>query len=436
MLRAEINGIVTRRERIMWFKQIVWLIVICGLSWHSALAADVATPPSSVPTFRLHDILAIALEKNPLVTESEGVIEQKEGNKLSASAYPNPTLSFQSGRGIVRDPTGPSLTERLVTLSQPLEWPGTRDARQQAAQAGLDSALASREEAKLNLIAATKQAFYDLLLATRQTEMAIHNVQTMEEVREAVIRRVEAGEAPPFEAVKVKVEEMKVQKEVARTKGIVQSFQASLNSLTAGALGPEFSIQGDFAAWPEALGLATFPEQTLAHHPVIIKWKKLVEEAQQAHRQEQQARIPNVTVSGSYQRDAGREGYVGAISIPFPVWDQRQGDIAQAKGTLRQREAMLLRAKHELLKGIAQQIQLSQAAATQIATYEQGLLKQAQEALRIAQVSFKFGEAGLLDVLDAQRVLRQTQLDYAQAKYDLSVALTELERITGGISHP
>jgi cobalt-zinc-cadmium efflux system outer membrane protein len=167
-----------------------------------------------------------------------------------------------------------------------------------------------------------------------------------------------------------------------------------------------------------------------------MKWKKHVEEAQQMHRQEQQARIPNVTLMGSYQRDAGREAYVGAISIPFPVWDQRQGDIAQAKGTLRQREAMLLRAKHELLKGVAQQIQLSQAAAAQIATYEKGLLKQAQEALRIAQVSFKFGEASLLDVLDAQRVLRQTQVDYAQAKYDLSIALTELERVTGGISLP
>jgi cobalt-zinc-cadmium efflux system outer membrane protein len=201
-------------------------------------------------------------------------------------------------------------------------------------------------------------------------------------------------------------------------------------------LGPEFSIQGDFAAWPGALHLPALSEQALAQHPVIMKWKKHVEEAQQMHRQEQQARIPNVTLMGSYQRDAGREAYVGAISIPFPVWDQRQGDIAQAKGTLRQQEAMLLRAKHELLKGVAQQIQLSQAAAAQIATYEKGLLKQAQEALRIAQVSFKFGEASLLDVLDAQRVLRQTQVDYAQAKYDLSIALTELERVTGGISLP
>lgn len=420
----------------MWFKRIIGFIVLCSLNGQIAFAADIGPSHATTPSYSLQDILAMALENNPLVTEREGFIEQKEGTRLSASAYPNPTLSFQSGRGTVRDPSGITLTERYVTLSQPLEWPGKRAARQQAAQAGVEGALASKEEATLNLIAATKQAFYELLLAERHKEMATQNVKTMAEVREAVIRRVDAGEAPPFEAVKVKVEDMKVQKEVARAQGAVQAFQASLNSLTAGALGPEFFIQGDFAPWPGALPFPTLSEQALAQHPVIRKWQKLVEEAQQTHREEQQARIPNVTVMGSYQRDAGREAYVGALSIPFPVWDQRQGDIAQAKGTLRQREAMLLRAKHELLKGIAQQIQLSQAAAAQIATYEKGLLKQAQEALRIAQVSFKFGEASLLDVLDAQRVLRQTQLDYAQAKYDLSVALTELERVTGGIGQP
>ena len=421
----------------MWFKPIVWLIVVlCGLSWQAALAAEIATPQAAVPTYSLEDILAMALEKNPLVAESEGLIEQKEGDKLSASAYPNPTLWIQSGRGTVRDPTGITLTERYVTLYQPLEWPGKRAARQKAAQAGVDGALAFKEEAKLNMIAATKQAFYDLLLADRHTELTIHNVRTMEEVRNAVIRRVEAGEAPPFEAVKIKVESMKVQKEVARARGVAQSFQASLNSLTAGALGLEFSIQGDFAVWPGALHFATLSEQALAHHPVIMKWKKLVEEAKQTHRQEQQARIPDVTVSGGYQRDAGREAYIAGISIPFPMWNLHQGDIAQAKGALRQREAMLLRVRYELLKGIAQQTQLSQAAAAQIATYEKGLLKQAQEALRIAQVRFKFGEAGLLDVLDAQRVFLQTQVDYAQAKHDLSVALTELERLAGGISQP
>lgn len=399
--------------------------------------AQEKTPSVSPQIYTLQNILDLAVEHNPLLKETQGILEQKEGGKLSASAYPNPTLSFQSGRGTVRDPSvGISITERYITFSQPFEWPGKRAAHQQAAQAGVAGALSLMEEARLNLIAQTKHAFYDLLLATHQADTAAHNIHTMQEVREAVLRRVEAGEAPPFEAVKVKVEDLKVQKELTRAKGVVQSFQAALNSLTAGALGPDFTVQGTFAAWQRDIPLHSLSEQNLAAHPMMTKWQHLVEEAKQSHRQEQQGRIPNITLNGSYQRDAGREAYVGGISIPFPVWDQRQGDIARAKGILREREAGLLRTKHELLKGITQQIQLSQAAAAQIATYEKGLLKQAEEALRIAQVSFKYGEAGLLDVLDAQRVLRQTQLDYAQAKYDLSIALTELERFQGSSLSP
>ena len=53
--------------------------------------------------------------------------------------------------------------------------------------------------------------------------------------------------------------------------------------------------------------------------------------------------------------------------------------------------------------------------------------KQAKEAVRIARTSFKFGEASLL----AQRVLWQTFQSYAEARFELSVALTELVRLVG-----
>jgi cobalt-zinc-cadmium efflux system outer membrane protein len=413
------------------------LMCMSSVSLASVLAAEPTTDQDAAPTFELPDILGLVLEHNPLVLENQGILEEKKGKKISASAYPNPTVNFNSGRGTVLDPANDiSITERSVILSQPFEWPGKREARQHAAQAGVEGAAASKEAGQLQLISATKQGFYNLLLAQHQLDMAMRNLQTIKEVREAIIRRVEAGEAPPFEAIKINVEGMKVQKEVVQVQGVVKAFRAALNSLTAGNLGSDFSVKGEFAVWPGSLHLETLSQQALMHHPVILKWEKLVEEAQQAHRLERQARVPDVTVYGSYQRDAGREAYLGGVSVPVPIWNQRQGEIAQAKGLLRQQEAGLLRAKHELLKNIAQQVQLSQTAAAQITTYEKGLVKQAQEALRIAQTSFKFGEASLLDVLDAQRVLRQTLLDYAQAKYDLSVALAELERLTGGIALP
>ena len=52
--------------------------------------------------------------------------------------------------------------------------------------------------------------------------------------------------------------------------------------------------------------------------------------------------------------------------------------------------------------------------------------------MRLAQFSFQQGASSLLDVFDAQRVQRQIQMDYAQARYDLAVSLARLERAVGG----
>ena len=65
--------------------------------------------------------------------------------------------------------------------------------------------------------------------------------------------------------------------------------------------------------------------------------------------------------------------------------------------------------------------------------FEQGLMHQAQEALDIAKFSFRHGAASLLEVIDAQRVNRQTMLEYAQARADHSIALARLERAVGGL---
>ncbi len=81
---------------------------------------------------------------------------------------------------------------------------------------------------------------------------------------------------------------------------------------------------------------------------------------------------------------------------------------------------------------IAKVLARASMSVQQIDLFEKELLKQAQETLRIAQFSFQQGAANLLDLLDAQRVYRQIQLDYAQTRYELSVALARLERSTGG----
>ncbi len=117
--------------------------------------------------------------------------------------------------------------------------------------------------------------------------------------------------------------------------------------------------------------------------------------------------------------------------IPIPLWYQQGGEIAGALAKKRQVEAKLLLSQNELEQSITQNLQRLEAATAQRKVYEEGFLKQAKEAVRIAQVSFQHGEASLLELLDAQRVLWQTLRGFAKAQFDLSAALVNLERSLG-----
>ena len=83
----------------------------------------------------------------------------------------------------------------------------------------------------------------------------------------------------------------------------------------------------------------------------------------------------------------------------------------------------------ELLAGLERAYNMYQIATQQLQIFETGTLREAQAAVEAAQAAFKFGERGILEVLDAQRVLRSARLDYLNARFDRQQALIELEQL-------
>jgi len=415
----------------LWNCVVMMTVMVVGTS--GTLMPSFAQAKEQMPTFDLDRIIDLALERNPTIAGAQSVIEQNEGRRTEAGAYPNPTIGAQTANAALRDPsTGTRLNEYGVTVYQTVEWPGMRAARQDAAAAGLAGATVGLEEAKLNLIAEVKGVFYDLLLAGRTVDLLQQNLEIVQEVARIVRARVRSGEGPQFEAVKADVEVLKAKQEITKAKNAVRVKQVGLDTLTAGALGPRFSLQGDFRSLPARLSPENIASRDLTHHPILKRQEKLVEQAEFTVDKERQGRVPNVTLFGGYAREVGREAVVAGVSLPTPLWYRQQGHIATALGTQRKEEAELIRIRNDLTRAINQHAREAETAQEQILVYEEGLLKEAQEALRIAQLSFQQGASSLLDVLDAQRVQRQIVVDYNQARFELSLALTRLERAVGG----
>src|SRR5690242_2545723 len=102
--------------------------VICVASF---ILFTVFTPPASAdtgqPTYALHDIIGLAIERNPMIAGAMAAIDQSTGQRTAAGAYPNPTLHGDGGKGYLRD-AGPitneiprSATEYMAGVSQPIE---------------------------------------------------------------------------------------------------------------------------------------------------------------------------------------------------------------------------------------------------------------------------------------------------------------------------
>ena len=68
-------------------------------------------------------------------------------------------------------------------------------------------------------------------------------------------------------------------------------------------------------------------------------------------------------------------------------------------------------------------------ARTQVNALENGILREAESTMKVAEAAYRFGERGILEYLDAQRVFRAARNELIAARYALQLAVIEIERL-------
>jgi len=108
----------------------------------------------------------------------------------------------------------------------------------------------------------------------------------------------------------------------------------------------------------------------------------------------------------NYQ-DAQFTSNTAGVSVRIPLWYRRRGEIDTAiHDSARIRETLEFR------------------------RFEVGqLFESAWQSLQIAQRRVRFGERGLIEVLDTQRIYRGILGDSLQARFDLQSAAAEIDRL-------
>ncbi|HHL40395.1 MAG TPA: TolC family protein [Deltaproteobacteria bacterium] len=382
------------------------------------------------PVYTLDEIIEVAMRENPSVAVFRANLDAARGEVTASRAYPNPEVEVGGSRGTSLE-TDESAAEFSISIGQPIEWPGKRLYREKAARSALERREIEKESFLIELRYEVKAAFYRLLLANKEVEIAAENLTTVEKLLATVRARVEAGETPEFELVKARVEKLKAGKALRSAEKKALIAAARLNGLLGNALPAGFAVKGEFRSPVGGYSKEEILARAFEDHPFIRAAKKQVELSRNELRREQESVMPDVTVRGFYDKEIDKKTVGLGISVPLPVWYRNSGEIASASAALAQAQADLHRTRVELSVALDEALRDYEIALGQTEVFEEGLLEQARQALRIAEFSYAQGASGILDYLDAQRVYRETLLDYGRARFDLSLAIIDIERLSG-----
>jgi len=380
----------------------------------------------------LEQALELAERNHPQLREAAAIIEGANAGIVTARAYPNPELNIMTGGQYGRmsfNPPGPGGLLQHYSASQQLELPIVRRTRLTAAQIGKESSELYALETRRLIRGAVKQAFYEIL--RRQGEMQLTNetLRFNEELRRRVQVSVDVGEAAKLELARAEAE-VATARTLARSAQLryltaVSSLRTSMNAPLGTAIDPVDSLDPP----PLMPQLAKLLEDTLGRHPAIAQAEAEVRRAEAKVKAEMALRLPQPSVRAEYENQPDLGFFRFGVSIPMPLWNKRQGPIGEARAALNQAKAAAEMRRLEIGGSLERAYRLYEVASQQVASFEQGVLQGAEAAVAAAEAAFRFGERGIIEVLDAQRVLRSVRTDFLNAQFDRQAALIELQQL-------
>jgi cobalt-zinc-cadmium efflux system outer membrane protein len=375
----------------------------------------------------LTEAVQLAEEYNPRLLYAKAGVERASAAIVTSRAYPNPEFNTFFGNQYIRLLGAvPGFMEHY-SASQQIELPSVRATRRAAATQGQVSSRLFQDDARLTVRTSVKQAFYEALRRRAEYALLEENLRLVEDLQRRIAVQVQEGEAARLELTRAD-SEVAIARTLTRSADLrYRNAIAILRTAVSAPLPANFEPEGQIDISTVLPTLEELREEMYAKHPMLAALRSEVERERAELENEMAQRKPAPVFRGEYERQPDLGFYRFGISIPVPIWNRREGPIGEAAAEVNQARAALRLRQLEMTSMLEAAYGQYEVARQQVASFQQGVLPGAEAAVEAAQAAFRFGERGIIDVLDAQRVLRTVRLDYLDAQYDLQTALIDIE---------
>lgn len=369
------------------------------------------------------------LESAMRLRGAEARIGIREGERVQAGLYPNPNLNMTAnelgGSGRWDD------NQLSLGVSQLFLRGGKRSARIRVAEAANCETRWDMEIMKSDLYAELMHAFITTATAQERLKIAKELEIVAERAFDCISKKAEHGKATAIEAKKAEIA-------LRMTHFSVGKYQGEFNKARLELAGYWNSTQPqfDFVNFPFyqveppppfhelSLELEKNPDLSRAHAELAKAWEAI--DLEKAEGVTDIAVYVGVSTENFVQDPTLNIG----VTIPLPIFDRNQGNIARATHQYNEALFKQMDIKNQLRSKLAVLYQEWVTAYKQAMDLSEVVGNTLKEVFTLSQESFELGNCEYLEILDAQTSIFNVRQQYLEAAETYHHKRAEILRLT------
>jgi outer membrane protein len=360
-------------------------------------------------------------------------------NHVTEFTVPSPT-----GASRVLYPDVPDNYRTRLDLQWPIYTGGRTDALEQAARAEAAAAASDTTTARADLRLEVTRVFWAVVTA-KATVAVLEEALTRSGVNVGDARqRLSAGVVPPNEVASAQAQEARQRMLLVEARNQRDVASADLARLTgidpAQTIDPVALLEREAAPAPSFAALA---REGLTNRSERKALELRIDAADSQRAAAAAGRRPVVSIAGGYdyarpnprifpRADAWDDSWDAGVNVTWSLWDGGRvaADVAQANSMGTVMRERLQEFDSVLAVEVRQRsLEISSGAAAVVAADE--AVRAAAEARRVVGERYRAGVIAQGDVLDAELMLLQAQLDRTRALANVRLAEARLDRAVG-----
>ncbi len=359
-----------------------------------------------------------------------------------ARTLPDPRFNYRYFIENVETRTGPQ--ENMLGLSQAFPWFGELDLKGEMAVEAARTMQARFEQQRLLVTYQVIAAYAEYAYQSAATEIVRENRDLVKHLEEVARTSFRAGNADSADVIRAQVELGRLEDRLLSAEALEPPLRSRLNALLnrpAHAAVPGVVLP---ATDPLQLGRDELQRLLLAANPELHALQHEVARNRTGIDLAKTDRYPDFTLGVDYT-DVGTSPFSNApdesddilsvgVSVTLPIWAEKN-DAVVGEALSRFGSATKQRVDRENALKAELELALFQYedAVRKVDLYRNTLLPKAEESLGATLTAFQGNTASFTDLIDAERVLLEFQIQDARAQADQAIRRAQIELLTGGL---